>query len=96
MGYSQNYVATKPPTRGIRVVVDELRQGFMMRGPSLSSEWPQNSREWYFHGSRSDGFARLPEGTAARLAKIVVPGSRIRENSGRSVNRRNRRGDHLS
>ena len=43
------------PDRGIRVVEDEIRQEFLMRGPSLGSERPQNSWDWYFLGCSIPG-----------------------------------------
>lgn len=36
-----------PLRRAIRSVEDEIRQEFMVRAPSLSSERPQNSWDWY-------------------------------------------------
>src|SRR5215467_890157 len=34
--------------RSIRMIEDELRQEFAVRAPSLGTERPENSWEWYF------------------------------------------------
>lgn len=60
----------KPPTRGIRVVEDEIRQEFMMRAPSLGRERPQNSWEWYFLMQHCGAPTRLLDWTEAALIAL--------------------------
>lgn len=58
------------PDRGIRVVEDEIRQEFLMRGPSLGRERPQNSWEWYFLMQHSGAPTRLLDWTEAALIAL--------------------------
>jgi len=58
------------PDRGIRVVEDEIRQEFLMRGPSLGSERPQNSWDWYFLMQHSGAPTRLLDWTEAALIAL--------------------------
>jgi FRG domain len=59
-----------PPTRGIRVVEDEIRQEFIIRAPSLSAERPQNSWEWYFLMQHSGAPTRLLDWTEGALIAL--------------------------
>ena len=59
-----------PPKRGIRVVEDELRQEFMMRAPSLTSERPKNSWEWYFLMQHCGAPTRLLDWTESALIAL--------------------------
>jgi hypothetical protein len=58
------------PTRGIRVVEDEIRQEFIIRAPSLSAERPQNSWEWYFLMQHSGAPTRLLDWTEGALIAL--------------------------
>jgi hypothetical protein len=66
-----------PPKRGIRVVEDEIRQEFLMRGPSLGRERPMNSWEWYFLMQHSGAPTRLLDWTEAALVALYFA---IRDN----------------
>jgi hypothetical protein len=59
-----------PPTRGIRVVEDEIRQEFLMRAPSLSDERPHNSWDWYFLMQHSGAPTRLLDWTEGALIAL--------------------------
>jgi FRG domain len=65
------------PSRGIRVVEDEIRQEFVMRGPSLGRERPRNSWEWYFLMQHSGAPTRLLDWTEAALVALYFA---IRDN----------------
>jgi FRG domain len=60
----------EPPTRGMRIVEDELRQEFVMRAPSLSDERPQNSWDWYFLMQHSGAPTRLLDWTEGALIAL--------------------------
>jgi hypothetical protein len=55
------------PKRGIRILEDELRQEFVVRAPSLSTERPQNTWEWYFAMQHYGAPTRLLDWTEGAL-----------------------------
>jgi|ERR1700722_1080031 len=74
------------PSRGIRVVEDEIRQEFIMRGPSLGRERPLNSWEWYFLMQHSGAPTRLLDWTEAALVALYFA---IRDNRNQKDAERN-------
>lgn len=58
------------PTRGIRVVEDEIRQEFIIRAPSLSAERPSNAWEWYFLMQHCGTPTRLLDWTEGALIAL--------------------------
>jgi hypothetical protein len=58
------------PSRGIRVVEDEIRQEFIIRAPSLSPERPSNAWEWYFLMQHCGAPTRLLDWTEGALIAL--------------------------
>jgi hypothetical protein len=58
------------PKRDVRILDDEFRQEFIVRAPSLSSERPQNSWDWYFLMQHSGAPTRLLDWTESALMAL--------------------------
>lgn len=56
-----------PRSRPIRNIEDEIRQEFAVRAPSLGTERPQNSWEWYFLMQHCGAPTRLLDWTESAL-----------------------------
>ncbi len=65
-----NIYRVRPPDRGLRIIEDEIRQEFVVRGPSLTHEIPQNSWEWYFLMQHSGAPTRLLDWTESALIAL--------------------------
>ena len=74
-----------PPKRGIRIVEDELRQEFTMRAPSLTSELPKNSWEWYFLMQHHGAPTRLLDWTESALIALYFAVREKRDKSDAAV-----------
>lgn len=59
-----------PCARPIRKLEDEIRQEFVVRAPSLGSERPQNSWEWYFLMQHCGAPTRLLDWTESALVAL--------------------------
>lgn len=60
----------KPRGRGLRAIEDEIRQEFIVRAPSLSTERPQNSWEWYFLMQHCGAPTRLLDWTESAMIAL--------------------------
>lgn len=60
----------KPPKRGRRVIEDEIRQEFIMRGPGLADTGPLTSWEWYFMMQHFGAPTRLLDWTEGALIAL--------------------------
>jgi len=60
----------RPRTRPIRMLEHEIRQEFAVRAPSLGTERPQNSWEWYFLMQHCGAPTRLLDWTESALIAL--------------------------
>jgi hypothetical protein len=65
-------------TRSIRIIEDEIRQEFIIRAPSLTSDKPQNTWEWYFMMQHSGAPTRLLDWTEGALLALYFA---VRDNN---------------
>lgn len=60
----------RTPTRGIRILEDEIRQEFIMRAPGLAETGSLNSWEWYFTMQHFGAPTRLLDWTEGALIAL--------------------------